>query len=156
MFAGLPGIGVGTLFYIVMTLCMPVLEIRHVMRGTSSLARWQQIIRQWCFSVAIILSIMIAERVLMAVFTGGGPRSLSPARLLNQELSSRAPQSFFAAPMTASLLLLAAVLVLVEISRIIQNVRHSSETQPGMLDAHHRTSALSEPIEQSEPELVAD
>lgn len=147
MFAGLPGIGVGTLFYIVMALCMPVIEIRHLVRGTSSVARWLQIARQWCFSAAIILSIMIAERVLMVVLTGGGPRSLSPARLLNQELSSRAPQSILAAPMTASLLLLAAVLIFVEIVRIIQNVRHSTESPSG-------TSALAEPIEQSE--LVTD
>jgi hypothetical protein len=145
MFAGLPGIGVGTLFYIVMALCMPVIEIRHVMRGTSSVARWLQIARQWCFSAAIILSIMIAERVLMVIFTGGGPRSLSPARLLNQELSTRAPQSILAAPITASLVLVAAVLLFVEIMRIIQNVRRSSDAQP---------ATLPEPIEQSE--LVTD
>jgi hypothetical protein len=159
MFAGLPGIGVGTLFYIVMALCMPVIEIRHLVRGTSSFARWQQIIKQWCFSAAIILSIMVAERVLMVIFTGGGPRSLSPARLLNQELSAHAPQSILAAPMTASLVLVAAVLLFVEIMRLIQNVRRSTETQPGLigtrqLRAARGTHALPEPIEPTE--LVAD
>jgi hypothetical protein len=143
MFAGLPGIGVGTLFYIVMTLCMPVIEIRRVVQGTSSLARWQQIIRQWCFSAAIILSIMVAERVLMVIFNGDSPRSLSPARLLNHELSTHAPQSILAAPITASLVLLAAVLVIIEIMRMVQNIRHSDEAP-----------APSETIESTE--LVAD
>jgi hypothetical protein len=143
MFAGLPGIGVGTLFYIIMALCMPVLEIRHLVRGTSSVARWLQIAKQWCFSAGIILCIIIAERVLMVVFNGDSPRSLSPARLLNRELSSHAPQSILAAPITASLLLLAAVLLVIEIMRLVQNARRSDAVEP-----------VTEGIEQTE--LVAD
>jgi hypothetical protein len=143
MFAGLPGIGVGTLFYILMALSMPVIEIRHVLQGTSSLARWRQIVRQWCFAFSIILSIVIAERVLMVIFAGDSPRSLSPARLLNQQLSTRAPQSILAAPMTASLLILAAVLAIIEIMRIVDGVRRQRQEEASAISGH--PSALQTP-----------
>jgi hypothetical protein len=136
MFAGLPGIGVGTLFYIVMALAMPIVEIRHVLHGTSSLARWRQIARQWCFAFSIIASIVIGERVLMVIFAGDNPRSLSPARLLNQQLSAHAPQSVLAAPIMASLLLLAAVLVIIEIMRIVDGVRRQRQEEASAVSGH--------------------
>ena len=119
MFAGLPGIGLGTLFYVLMALGMPFVELIRVAQGTSSLARWKRIARQVLHAFGIILSIMIAERVLLILLGQAGPESLNPARFLHQNLANHAPQSFLAAPMTASLLLLAGVLVIVEVLRLI-------------------------------------
>jgi hypothetical protein len=124
MFAGLPGIGVGTLFYVLIGLWMPLRELPRLVRGTSSVARWRLILKQLTFSVSIIFSIMMAEAVLMWVLGQSGPGSLNPARLLNNELSSRAPQSILAAPITASLLLLGFVLFVVEAMRVIVSGRH--------------------------------
>jgi hypothetical protein len=123
MFAGLPGIGVGTLFYVLLAFAMPFTEVVRLVRGTSSVGRWLRIVRQLFHAVCIVLSIMIAERVLMWMLGQAGPESLHPARLLNRELAGRAPQSFLAAPMTASLLILAGVLGTVEVFRIISTVR---------------------------------
>ena len=65
MFAGLPGIGVGTLFYVLMALLMPLWEIPRVIQGTSSLARWRMIVRQLFFASGIVATVMFAARLLM-------------------------------------------------------------------------------------------
>ena len=75
MFAGLPGIGVGTLFYVLTALWMPVHELARVFRGTSSAARWRRILLQWVYAFSIIGSIFIADRVMLAALgdTRQGP-----------------------------------------------------------------------------------
>jgi hypothetical protein len=130
MFAGLPGIGLGTLFYVLMALGMPFVELVKVAQGTSSLARWKRIARQLLHAFGIVLSIIMAERVLLYLLGQAGPETLNPARMLHQGLSNHAPQSILAAPMTASLLLLAGVLVIVEILRLVGSfrARRASET----------------------------
>jgi len=120
MFAGLPGIGVGTLFYVLAALFMPVHELARVFRGTSSAARWRRILLQWVYAFSIIGSIFIADRVMLAALGGYTPGSVGPAHPLHGELGARAPHSFLAAPMTASLILLGAVLVAVELFRLRQ------------------------------------
>jgi hypothetical protein len=127
MFAGLPGIGVGTLFYVMAALWMPVRELPRLVSGKSSVARWRLIGMQFCFAVSIIASIAIADRVLLWMLGTESPNSINPARLLNQEFSAWAPQSILAAPITASMLLLGAVLGLTEVLRLVTTVR--SKTQ---------------------------
>jgi len=120
MFAGLPGIGVGTLFYVLAALFMPVHELGRVFRGTSSAARWRRILLQWVYAFSIVGSIFIADRLMLVALGEYTPGSVGPAHLLNGELGARAPHSFLAAPMTASLILLAGVLVAVELFRLRQ------------------------------------
>ena len=128
MFAGLPGIGVGTLFYVLIALFMPVVELVKVVQGTSSLARWRRIIRQWLNAVSIVVSIMFAERVMLWMLGQAGPNSLNPAYFLNRSLSSQAPQSVLAAPIAASLLILGAILLTVEASYLIKQSRRKRAT----------------------------
>jgi len=123
MFAGLPGIGVGTLFYVLIALCMPFVELVRLVQGTSSLDRWKVIGRQWLHAVSIVLSIMIAERVLLVILGHRGPNSLSPAQFLHGELLQHSNRSFLTAPMTASLLLLGSILLVVEIYRVVNSRR---------------------------------
>jgi hypothetical protein len=128
MFAGLPGIGVGTLFYVLIALCMPVFELYNVARGTSSLARWRRIGRQFFHAISIVLSIMIAERVLLYVLGQAPVESLNPARLLHRELAGHAgQQSFLAAPIAASLLIIAAILVAVETIHLVKTRRRQAQ-----------------------------
>lgn len=131
MFAGLPGIGVGTLFYVLLGLAMPVLELIRLARGTSSVARWRFILRQLLFSVSIVASIMLAERVLFWLLAEAAPNSSNPARMLNRELGTRAPESLLAAPVTAALLLLAIVLIAVEVLRVVSALREARRAAPG-------------------------
>jgi hypothetical protein len=118
MFAGLPGIGVGTLFYVLMAFWMPIREIAFVAQGRSSWVRWRLIGTQLVFAAGIIVSVALADRLLLWML-GGGSRNVGPARWLNQQLGAYAPQSILAAPIMASLILLTSVLLAVEVARLV-------------------------------------
>jgi hypothetical protein len=145
MFAGLPGIGVGTLFYVLIALCMPVVELANVVRGTSSLARWRRIRRQWIHAVSIVVSIMVAERVLLFILGQAGPESLNPARLLNRELMNHAPQSFLAAPLTASLLIVGTILLTVEVANVVKIVRRTRQARDAEAEPVFSSEVLNSP-----------
>lgn len=136
MFAGLPGIGVGTLFYVLAALWMPFRELGRTLRGDFSAARWRLAMVQVSFAFAIMASIAVADRVLAVVISDGTIRSLTPARLINQGIAMRAPESFWAAPITASLLLLAGVLLVTEAVRtcLAFMQRPSRESLPPTVD----------------------
>ena len=124
MFAGLPGIGVGTLFYVLMALWMPFREMPRLFAGKSSLAQWQLIARQLFYASGIVATVMFAERLLLWILGQSKVAPFSPAAVLHEELGVRAGDSLLAAPITASLLLLAGVLLFVEVLRII--VKHTA------------------------------
>jgi hypothetical protein len=128
MFAGLPGFGVGTLFYVVVAFWMPIRELPRVARGTSSLARWRLIVQQLFYASGIVLTIMIAERFLMWALGQSGPQPFSPAVLLSWQLAGRAPGSILAAPITASLLMLGGVVLSVEVLRLVVTRRREPPT----------------------------
>lgn len=118
MFAGLPGIGVGTLYYVLTALWMPLRECALLVRGESSLARWRLIALQLFFAASIVASVAAADRAMVWILGGSGPGSVGPARMLNDHLKVRVPTSILAAPITASFLLLLGVLVVVEVLRL--------------------------------------
>ena len=136
MFAGLPGIGVGTLFYVLAALWMPLRECPRLLRGTSSVARWRVIGVQFCFALSIIASIALADRALSWMLGSGSPTSINPARLINEGFAARAPQSILAAPIAASLLLLAGVLVATELLRLVTVVRSNTRRSNNQTDAN--------------------
>ena len=95
MFAGLPGIGVGTLFYVLAALWMPVREISQLTaRRLQCGAMAAEIIVQLSFAAGIIASIAVADRVLALVLHDGSIRSITPARLINEGFALRAPEFF--------------------------------------------------------------
>jgi hypothetical protein len=124
MFAGLPGIGVGTLFYVLMAVWMPFREMPRVFAGKSSLAQWQLIARQLFYAAGIVSTVMFAERMLLWIIDHSQTAPFSPAAFLHEELGVRAGDSLLAAPITASLLLLAGVLLFVEVARLV--VKHTT------------------------------
>jgi hypothetical protein len=117
MFAGLPGIGVGTLFYV----------LPRVFAGKSSLAQWQLIARQLFYATGIVATVVFAERLLLWIFGQSKVAPFSPAAFLHEELGVRAGDSLLAAPITASLLLLAGVLLFVEVLRVV--VKHTTRDE---------------------------
>lgn len=119
MFAGLPGIGVGTLFYVLMAFWMPLREIPRVFKGTSSIENWKLIVRQLVYALGIIATVMFAEQTLLWMLSDSPVKPLSPATWVHAELGARAGDSILAAPIAASLLLLAGVLLTVEVLRVI-------------------------------------
>jgi hypothetical protein len=54
MSAGLPGVGLSGLFFIVSALLMLPLEIVRTLRGRSSRARWVAVVRQFAIAVAML------------------------------------------------------------------------------------------------------
>ena len=131
MFAGLPGIGVGTLFYVLMALLMPFYEIPRVIRGTSSLARWRLITRQLIYASGIVATVMFAERLLMWIVGQSKVAPFTPAAYLHGELGARAGDSILAAPITASILLLGGVLLVVEVWRLAHKFTQSRARASG-------------------------
>lgn len=135
MFAGLPGFGVGTLFYVVVAFWMPIRELARVASGTSSLARWRLIVQQLFYAFGIIVTIMAAERFLMWALGQSGPQPFSPAVLLTGQLNERAAGSLLAAPIVVSLLMLGGVVLSVELLRLVATARkppaQAGEPAPG-------------------------
>jgi hypothetical protein len=60
MSAGIPGIGIAALFYMISALLMVVLELYRTIRGRSSLARWRIVVRQATIAACIILLTVVA------------------------------------------------------------------------------------------------
>ena len=134
MFAGLPGIGVGTLFYVLMAMWMPVRELPRVFKGTSSVEQWRLIARQLFFAGGIIATVMFSERLLLWVLGQSTVAPFSPAAYLHDELGARAADSLLAAPITASILLLAGVLLFVEMLRVIVKYTQPRERRTRLVD----------------------
>ncbi len=53
MTAGLPGTGIGCLFYLISALCMPFIELYLTCRGRSSRQRWRLVATQFGLAVGI-------------------------------------------------------------------------------------------------------
>ena len=143
MFAGLPGIGVGTLFYILMAFWMPLRELPRLVQGKSSLSAWALILRQLFHAAGIFVTVMIAERVVLSLLDRDNAHPVSPSQLIYGELSTRAGGSLLAAPITASLLLLGGVLLTVEALRLVAEKR-DSERSPRP-DRHGAPASLAGP-----------
>ena len=57
MIAGLPGTGIGGLFYLLSALLMPFLELLATLRGRSSAERWRVVRDQTLIAGGIILGV---------------------------------------------------------------------------------------------------
>jgi hypothetical protein len=56
--AGLPGTGLGGLFYVLLALCMPIVELHATWQGRSSAARWRQVGVQFALACAIVAAVV--------------------------------------------------------------------------------------------------
>ncbi len=130
MFAGLPGIGVGTLFYVVMAFWMPIRELPRLFDGTSTVQNWKLILRQMFYAIGIIVTVMMAEKVMLWVLGDRNIKPFSPATWVHGELGTHAGGSLLAAPIMASVLLLVGVLAFVEVLRVTVKRPRVIETQP--------------------------
>jgi len=77
MSAGLPGLGLGGLFFIVSALAAPFVELYRTARGRSSAAAWRGVGRQFAIAAAMIVAIDLALRLAFlaveATGIGQGP-----------------------------------------------------------------------------------
>lgn len=68
MNAGLPGTGLGGLFYLLLALAMPVIELVRTLRGDRSPERWRLALTQSGIALGIIgatVAVVVAVRLLV-------------------------------------------------------------------------------------------
>jgi hypothetical protein len=123
MFAGLPGIGVGTLFYVLAGLVMPLVELTRLLSGDISGARWRLALTQFCFALSIVASVALADRVFTIVLRDRSIDNLNVAAVVNDTVAAKVPDSIWAAPVMASVLLLIGVLASMEVIRLVTSSR---------------------------------
>jgi hypothetical protein len=144
MFAGLPGIGVGTLLYVLLAFWMPVHEFIRLCRGQSSVERWRVVGLQFSFAVGIVASVAVADRLLWILLGAASPGSVGVATLIRDGFAARAPGSVMASPVVASFLLLVGLLVAVELVRVI--VGYLDEGPPEGEGSAHPPTLSEEPV----------
>jgi hypothetical protein len=68
--AGIPGLGLGGLFFVLSALLAPVLELVPTLRGRSSVARWRAIGRQFALALAMVIALDATLRAVVLVGSG--------------------------------------------------------------------------------------
>ena len=69
MNAGLPGTGLGGVFYLLLALLMPVRELYLTVRGRSSRERWALVLRQFALACGILAALFATQAALLALLT---------------------------------------------------------------------------------------
>jgi hypothetical protein len=85
MSAGLPGLGLGGLFFIFSALLAPFPELWRTLRGRSNLASWRTICRQLAQALAMVAAIDLTLRltyVVLSVAGAGNPPAADEATVL--------------------------------------------------------------------------
>lgn len=100
MSAGLPGLGLGGLFFILSALLAPVVELVRTARGQSSAAAWRGVARQFAIAATMIVAVDLALRAVLGLASLAGLAEAPDAGLTVLPL----------APIGITMALLAAVL----------------------------------------------
>jgi hypothetical protein len=78
MSPGLPGLGLGGLFFILTALIAPAIELARTARGQSSLGAWRSVGRQFTIAVVMIIAVDLTVRgALLAVSLAGAGEGAS-------------------------------------------------------------------------------
>lgn len=65
MTVGLPGTGIGAVFYILLAIYMPLFQLRRLLTGTSKARHWKIVASAMSLSAFIILSLYAEARLLI-------------------------------------------------------------------------------------------
>jgi hypothetical protein len=120
MVVGLPGTGIGGLFYLFMALWMPVHELWRLAHGRSSLERWRFIALNWAVVAGILSCLWLTMLVMKTVLIATGldtPRGVLEKSGLVAGLAGET-NAFFASAGWASAMSLVALVVIVHVLRL--------------------------------------
>lgn len=82
MNAGMPGTGLGGLFYVVLALSMPLLEVVRTVQGRSSRERWRLALTQASIALGVVAAtvavVLGAQRVVPGAAGAGAVALLAP------------------------------------------------------------------------------
>jgi hypothetical protein len=121
MTAGLPGAGIGGIFYLVSALAMPFRELYRALRGDWSLARWRLVARQTAMAAGIFGGLWL---------TGWAIGELVGAAVAAGHLA-RAPEVLRGGALLLSFGTLTLVLVAVQVARVVLHARRRPVGGPG-------------------------
>ena len=115
MNVGLPGTGIGGLFYLVTAFLMPVIELVHLLRGRSSLKRWRMVASQFSLAAGVIGGLWLTAFVLRQLFPTASLAAAGASRA-----SQRVSQMMGVTPTYVTVLTLAGVVLAVEALHLLQ------------------------------------
>lgn len=118
MAAGLPGLGLGGLFFVLSALIAPLVELVRTIRGQSSTGRWLQVWRQFTVALVMIVAVDLTLRVLVAATSG--------AAVGDDASSASAVTALPLAPIAITAALLATVLAAAKAMQLIARARRRS------------------------------
>lgn len=119
MSPGMPGAGIGGIFYLVSAVLMPFRELYLTARGRSSRARWLTVARQTGIALMIVGSIWVTGWLLGFLLTEPGPVGTEPGRGSAAEVA-RVSNFLGVGPLVAALLALGSVILLVEVAGLVR------------------------------------
>ena len=128
MTAGVPGVGIGGLFFLVSALAMPFVELGRTVVGRSSSARWKLVLRHFSMAAGIIAAFSVSAWAL-GVALGSHPdpeaaRAAAPTPVTGVE--HVVPDPFPVAPIVVGL----GVLALLLVGATVANVAVGRRTKP--------------------------
>ena len=71
MSAGLPGLGLGGLFFVITALLGPFVELWRTARGAGSVAAWRRRLREFALALAMVAVFELVRRAVSGVVSGG-------------------------------------------------------------------------------------
>jgi hypothetical protein len=120
MIVGLPGVGIGGVFYLISALLMPVHELLRRARGESTAPRWGVIAAQWSTAVAILMALWATGWALGFVLPDAPPAATSGVT----QTATR--NAIGMGALALSLATLGVVLLSVHIARLIVRPREDT------------------------------
>jgi hypothetical protein len=111
--AGLPGLGLGGLFFVLSALLAPFVELIRTARGRSSVAAWRAVCRQFALALTMVAAVELTLRSLC---------TLADATGLAGPLSDRSPTVLALLPIGITLGLLACVLAAAKTMQLIATI----------------------------------
>src|SRR5207249_4696318 len=141
MAAGLPGTGIGGLFFILSAFFMVIVELQRTIRGRSSLARWRLVGRHAGIAAAMVAAITIVIWLL--------PRVLFPSPTTGKGSTPATHALLPLAPVLITLAVLATVLLTAYLAQFVVRresgpAREVADRQPSEKPEHR----VAQPVER--------
>jgi hypothetical protein len=140
MTAGLPGVGIGGIFYLASALLMPVRSLVATVRGRAHEARWSLALRQAALAGGILGALWLTGLALGWVVVHLGPEATQVVARGGRS-ASQVRNVIQTSALALSLGTLAAVLMLVQVLRIVLPTRPTERNRLGQARAAARPAA---------------
>ncbi len=143
MTAGIPGVGLGGLFFVISALLMVVVELYRTVQGRSSVARWRFVGRQAVMALGIVFVTVAALWLLELAIPGGNPLEvrLEAAEVSGGGYGERLVATIAAIPLLATPVV-GTLFCLVLVLGLTEVVRWTTMRRPGGLSDPDEVSGV--------------